>query len=382
MVKQKNLTTWSGTPDISNLMDVFADEKNTATNHINILLDQNTPETQAAITKIQEFMDTIIQQLTPMKKSKEARNLLQDGIFTDILTSTGINDATIHELLKQFIGILNICVEKHRRFRGLDIISSMLSLWKNINQKKAIVTLVINEIKKYLAKKRYPEAYIMAKDLDLVLESLAYSSNIFWDHTYYEVSKILHLANTKKESQKKYMRFETAKKCFAAQQYEKAEKIFNKIIRPVHYMRSDISAKEFLKGLDTTLTPKEKSELPWKLREDGKMVQIPSHYLKRYLEKELSLDKAILSTTAMIYRDGWHLTQTKSYLQEQKWLSTLSSEIKLFSITKIIDNTQGTIDIALRDAYKRNEQLDHTTITQIYDYLKKIESIKKIKALR
>jgi hypothetical protein len=93
----------------------------------------------------------------------------------------------------------------------------------------------------------------------------------------------------------------------------------------------------------------------------------------------LSLDRAVLSTTAMIYLGGWNLPQTKWYLQEQKWLSTLSSAIKLFSITKIIDNIKGTIDIALRDAYKRNEQLDHTTITKIYDYLKKIDTIKKVK---
>jgi hypothetical protein len=100
------------------------------------------------------------------------------------------------------------------------------------------------------------------------------------------------------------MRFETAKKLFESQQYEKAEKIFTKLIRPIHYMRSDISAKEFLKDLDHTLTPKEKAELPWKLREDGEMIQIPSTYLKRYLEKELSLDRAVLSTTAMIYLGG------------------------------------------------------------------------------
>ncbi len=372
-------TTWSDTQDITKLMDVFADENNTATNPINILLEQNTPETQSAIANIQEFMKTIIQQLDTVKNSKEARNLIRGDSFNDLLTSSAINDATVHELLKRFIKILNICAQKHRRFVGDDIISSMISLGKNISQKKAIVALVINEIKKYLAKKRYPQAYIIAKDLDLALESIGYTDDTLWNTRHREVSKILHLAYTQKESYKKHMRFETAKKLFESQQYEKAEKIFTKLIRPIHYMRSDISAKEFLKDLNNTLTPKEKAELPWKLREDGEMIQIPSTYLKRYLEKELSLDRAVLSTTAMIYLGGWNLPQTKWYLQEQKWLSTLSSAIKLFSITKIIDNIKGTIDIALRDAYKRNEQLDHTTITKIYDYLKKIDTIKKVK---
>jgi hypothetical protein len=53
----------------------------------------------------------------------------------------------------------------------------MISLGKNISQKKAIVALVINEIKKYLAKKRYPQAYIIAKDLDLALESIGYTDD-------------------------------------------------------------------------------------------------------------------------------------------------------------------------------------------------------------
>ena len=94
-----------------------------------------------------------------------------------MITSTAINDATTHELLKQLIGILHICVQKHRRFVGDDIISYMLSLGKDSNQKKAVVALVINEIKKYLAKNKYPQAYIMAKDLDLALESLGYTDN-------------------------------------------------------------------------------------------------------------------------------------------------------------------------------------------------------------
>jgi hypothetical protein len=167
-----------------------------------------------------------------------------------------------------------------------------------------VVALVINEIKKYLAKNKYPQAYIIAKDLDLALESFGYSDNALWKTRDREVSKILHTSDTKRESQRKYMRFETAKKLFNSQQYEKAEKIFSKLIRPIHFMRSGIPAKEFLKDLDNTLTPKEKSELSWKMREDGKMIQIPSSYLKRYLEKELSLDRPVLSTTSMIYLGG------------------------------------------------------------------------------
>jgi len=362
--------------DIEKLMNVFDDDQ--PTEKIHILLNQHTPETKEATARIDKFMEEYIQKISLMQSSKEAKIIVRSDEFRKNIQETAINEATKHVLIKYLTTMLKMCAEKHWRFINDDIIGYMLSLGENIHQKKTIIALIINEIKKYVSKKQYTQAYIIAKELNIALEySYGEDHNKIAKIRFHQVGKILHEVTTKRESQIKYMQFDHAKKLFEEKQYEKAEKIFKKIIRPEHHMRSDISSKELIKNLDTLLTQKEKDELPRKMREDGKTVQIPSEYLKKYLEKELSLDRAVLSTTSMIYRDMWKMPQNKLYMQPQQWLSTLRSAIENYLITKIIDNKDGNIELVFRDAYWNNKQLDHTTINQIYDYLKQIEQSKQ-----
>lgn len=316
MTDKKN-TTIPTHYNITDLMDVF-DESSNKKDHIDILIQNNLPETKAMIETIHTSMAEYRKAFAVLHTAQEARDIIEHQEFKDTITQCAINATTKQELVKQLIQIMKISTDKHRRYVTERIISMIIDLGENVNQKKMIVTMVANEIKKYINSNKHRQATFLSKELDSALEDIKYSK----DGEYYssfrqKASKSMNNAKTHKESWMNQQWFANAEKLFAQGQYDKAEKIFRKLIQPEHIMRSDISATQFIHDLDGLLTASDKSSFPRKLRTDGKTIQIPYRYLKKYFEKVLSMDRAVLSTEFMIYHDQERIIQTKPYKLEK-----------------------------------------------------------------
>lgn len=371
----------STSTDIQKLTDIFQDDSKKE--QIDMLIESNLPETKKAILDIQHDIWIFMDKLRDIDKAKAGRAMLKNNELDDITQKYAISKTTKRELIKQILPILKLITEKHRKYAGNNIIEKMLDLGENISEKKAIIALISNEIRKYLYQKKYIQADLMNKMLNAWLGITKYGpdendvSHIRNDKSLFDMQT---QAQTGKNTFIKQQRFAHAEKLFQQQQYDQAEKLFKRLIQPKHRMRSDIPPTWLLASLKNTMSKQQQCSLPRKMREDWKAIQIPAHYLEPYFNDVLSLDRAVLSSEFSIFHQSEKTKQNNPY-KEHLWLAWLTIAIENLSITRIIDDKKGNIHLILRDAYKRNDDLDHTTITKIYWYLKQIHDIKQTQAL-
>lgn len=306
-------TTINTHNDVTDLMDVF-DESSNKKDHIDMLIQNNLPETKAMTETIHASMTEYRKTFAVLHTLSEAKEMIENSEFKDFITTCTINVATKQALVKQLIQMMKISVDKHWRYVTERIVSMIIDLGENVNQKKMIVTMVANEIKKYTNNNKHRQATFLSKELDSALEDIKYSKDGEQYSSFRQkASKAMNNAKTHKESWMKQQWFTHAEKLFVEGKYDKAEKIFRKLIQPEHIMRSDIPATQFIHDLGGLLTANDKASFPRKLRRDGKTVQIPYRYLKIYFEKVLSMDRAVLSTESMMYREQERIVHTKPY---------------------------------------------------------------------
>ncbi len=377
MTNQKNTPSKPTQQQLNKLLDIFNDY-NRKGDKIDMLIQKNLPETKKTINTIHALIAEYTTLFNGFRTFQEARNIIEHQEFEERIHACAINIVTKQELAKQLIQIMKISVEKHRKYVTESIISMMIDLWDSANQKKMIVTMITNEIKKYTNENKHRQATFLSKELNLAFERIRDNNDKkYMSWLQQKISKITHTANIAKESRKKQQWFTHAEKLFAQGQYKKAEKIFRKLIQPEHSMRSDISATQLIYNLNKLLTADEKSSFSRKLRSDGKTIQIPYRYLQRYFEKVLSMDRAVLSTEFMIYHEQERIVQTKPYNIEKFGFWSFCEAIKHFHITKILDDKKWHIDLVLRNAYTWNNNLDYLTIKKTYTYLEQIDNIEK-----